>query len=282
MFPILTINNTSGANPAVLLNQSFALQTGLNLYNGILGGTGTLTEGQAISGSTFNMNRTLGSMTMANAFNLTGLTFNANYGNGTTIANITTGPEIPYASTANIYGDFTVNNPMSGTLGGITLGGNIGLTYNGNGLTMTSGNITLAGYNLALSSVTGLNGNGNSVTNMIVADGLGQLIKGFPATTSGSSFTYPIGDNSGGSKVINNTGPDYSPLAITMNSNSDVRNIGLNVMDDQNPNDNSANNYISRYWNFTDNLLGAGSYNYTATFTYSNTYPGDLVGTQAS
>ena len=39
----LTINNTSGANPAVSMNVSLAIVTGLNLTTGILGGTGTLT-----------------------------------------------------------------------------------------------------------------------------------------------------------------------------------------------------------------------------------------------
>src|SRR5581483_8966185 len=44
-FPGLQINNTSGANPAVSLNQNLALQSQLILTKGILGGTGALTEG---------------------------------------------------------------------------------------------------------------------------------------------------------------------------------------------------------------------------------------------
>ena len=165
------------------------------------------------------------------------------------------------------------------------MGGNISLTNNGNGLIMTNGNINLGNYNLILSPVTTIGGNANSITNMIVADAkngnTGQLEKTF-ADGSTTTFTFPIGDNSGGSKAHNNDGAGYTPVSITMNSNSSVRTIGVNVVDDQNPNDNSTNNNLSRYWNFTDNLQGAGAYNYTGTFTYSNTYPGDMTGAQDS
>ena len=90
-FPALTINNTSGLNPGVMLNQSFALQNALTLTDGVLGGTGTLTESQGLQGNTFTMTRVMGAMTIANAFNLANTTFVANYGIGSSVPNITTG-----------------------------------------------------------------------------------------------------------------------------------------------------------------------------------------------
>src|SRR6185436_17791272 len=61
-FPGLTVNNTSGANPAIFINQSFALQNVLNLTNGIVGGTGTLTLGDGVYGQMLTTNVTGGSI----------------------------------------------------------------------------------------------------------------------------------------------------------------------------------------------------------------------------
>jgi hypothetical protein len=112
-----------------------ALQNGLNLFNGELGGTGTLTYGQGIG--TFLMTRTSGSMEAT--FNpdfggLTGAIFNVNYGNNQAPLSITTGNEIPYAplhtQTINnfvcqfnaIGGEVTLGNHVStGNTGVLTL-----------------------------------------------------------------------------------------------------------------------------------------------------------------
>src|SRR5205823_2696691 len=50
------------------------------------------------------------------------------------------------------------------------------------------------------------------------------------------------------------------------NSNSVNRIIGVNVSNSHNANDASSDNYINRYWTFSDNQNGA-AYNYNATFT---------------
>src|SRR5438445_7315752 len=94
VFTGLGINNTSGLNPAVQVNQNIALQNLLNLTTGILGGSGTLTFGNATA-STLTTNITNGSLSMTNptAFNLTGVTYNVNY--NIAAATQTTGAELP-------------------------------------------------------------------------------------------------------------------------------------------------------------------------------------------
>jgi hypothetical protein len=110
---------------------------------------------------------------------------------------------------------------------------------------------------------------------MIVADGAGQIRKAF-AVGNSAAFIFPVGDNSGG--VGNNPGLDYSPVTLTITNNSNLRLIGINLVDAQHPDDATIDNYISRYWNVSDNLNGSGSYTYTGVFTYSTLAPSDLTG----
>lgn len=275
-FTNFTINNNSGATPAVILNQNIALQNSLYLQLGQLGGTGTLTYGQGTG--TFLMTRTAGSMNASFNPSFAGLIntiFNVNYGNSLAPLTITTGNEIPYAPAfTQTINNFTCNFNAVG--GEITLGDHVAVGNNGT-LSLTNTRLYLASKDFTLNNIASTIGGTFGINNMIVADGAGQLKRVF-AIGSTAAFTFPVGDNSGGAG--NNAGLDYSPLSLTISSNSNVRTIGINLVDGQHPNDVTVNNYISRYWNVSDNLNGAGSYNYASTFTYSILPTSDLVGTQ--
>jgi len=112
---------------------------------------------------------------------------------------------------------------------------------------------------------------------MVVADGAGQLKKTF-GTGATASFTFPVGDGS--------TSFDYSPFAITFSANSTIRTIGVRVTDAAHPQLNSngtQTDYVTRYWTFTDDQVGVGTYSYSsASLTYSTVSPTDLNGTSAN
>jgi hypothetical protein len=135
---------------------------------------------------------------------------------------------------------------------------------------LLSGTVNLDNYNLIMGKVSVIQGNFGT-TRMIISDATtgktGQLKKVYP--TGASLFIYPIGDKT---STI-----DYSPVVLNMTANSAERTIGLNVSDQKHPNDGSADNFISRYWSFSDNLC-TGSYTYNATFSYSENSPTDITG----
>ena len=54
----------------------------------------------------------------------------------------------------------------------------------------------------------------------------------------------------------------------------------MRVSDTQHPNDLTVNDFISRYWSFTDDQ--AGTYTYNISFTYSGAAPADLTGNGAN
>lgn len=277
-FTTFTINNTSGSSPAVILNQNVALQNALNLFSGELGGSGTLTYG--LGTGAFQMTRTAGSM--AGSYNpnfsgLVGIIFNANYGNSAAPLSITTGNELPYAPAhTQTINNLTCNFNAAG--GAVTLSNHVSLGNNGT-LSITNTRLTLGTFDLTVNNPASgaITGGAYGINNMIIADGTGRIRKAF-AVGATAAVTFPLGDNSGGAG--NNPGADYSPVSLTINSNSSLRYFSINLVDAQHPNDVTVNNYISRYWNISDNLNGAGSYTYNATFTYSTLATSDLVGTQ--
>ena len=133
-FPGLTINNTSGLNPAVLITapQSIALQNTLNLTNGILGGTGTLTLGDGVSGQTLNTNVLNGRIPLSGTsplltmgYNLSTMTFNLNYNN---TASYTTGGELPALTASVPSGGTMVIGGAGATSQAVTLGSD-GIAY---------------------------------------------------------------------------------------------------------------------------------------------------------
>jgi len=241
----LTINNTSGANPAVNLNTNLALQSGITLTNGILGGTGNLTLGIGAAG-TFASTRTNGSIAtvaLTTAYNLGLMTVNVVYNSASAL--ITTGLELP---TTAING-LTINSANH-----VALDKAVSILTN---LTLTTGQLRLGTFNLDHTNAATLTG--GSTTSYVAADGSGQFLRTFAAGAS-AAFNFPVGDV---------TAAEYTPVSLTLTANSIIRTIGVRVTDGQHPNDVTASNFVSRYWSFTNNA--AGTYTYTAAFTHLNT-----------
>ncbi len=137
-------------------------------------------------------------------------------------------------------------------------------------VTLTSGTVDIDNFNLTMGTDANFQGTFGT-TKMVIADKTGgktgQVMKIYKS--GATNFLYPIGD---ATATI-----DYSPLALNFTANSAPRTIGVNVVDGKHPNDLSAN-FISRYWNFTDDAC-SGTYTYDATYSYSANSPTDLVGT---
>lgn len=150
-------------------------------------------------------------------------------------------------------------------------GGNKSLTGDvtvGGTLTLTSGELVLGASNLTLAGTAAVGGTLNS-SNHINASGTGLLKKVFAAGAT-ATYTLPIGD-----------GISYSPINLAFTANTQQRTIGVKVADAKHPNDASATNYLTRYWSFTDDQAGSGSYTYTATFNYLNS-GADVAGASSS
>ncbi len=173
VFPGLQIFNTSGTTPAVSLNQNLTLQNQLLLLQGSLGGSGTLTLGNAATAQTFTMNVGVvagtapgGSINnaMTVAYNLVNMTFNGNYYPLTPAGGFTTGKELPnIAATAPLAGTVTIINTNAA---GITLGNDATVfnwTINNNATLHLNGNTIRVAGNFANNSATVNTGLNSSV-----------------------------------------------------------------------------------------------------------------------
>ena len=171
----LTVNNSSGASPAVNLNQNVAVATALNLTTGTLGGIGTLTLGNSGGSSVLTTTRSSGSLVNTPTFDLTGVTYNVTYNAPSPAAITLTGSELP----PTISGTLTVNNSS-----GVTL--NSPLTVN-TGLALSDGLLSTTAINLLTlgPAVTGPTGSATSYVN-------GPLAIDIP-TTAAISRTFAIG-----------------------------------------------------------------------------------------
>lgn len=104
-------------------------------------------------------------------------------------------------------------------------------------LTLQKGNLIIDDKNLTLgqNAVAGT----FSATNMIVADGIGFVRRPFSST---GSYFFPIGEMT--------SNPAYSPVSVNVTAGSfSDGNVSVSVVDAIHPNNNSAQNHISRYWN---------------------------------
>lgn len=255
-FTNLELDDAFGAN----MGANFTVSGTLSLTNGALDvNTRTLTlNGPAI-------NQASGSLTTSTS---SVLSFGPN-------TNANTGLYIP-SSVANLS-NLTLNIASTNKL---SLNSSITLNAAGAGLTLTSGRVFLGNNDLTLLSTTTISG--GSVNSYVIADSYagytGELRKTIP-TSGFAAFTFHIGEES-------NTVADYSPMAITFNSNSTVRVIGVKVYDDTHPDNNTGGataHWASRYWEVSDNQAGVGSYSYTSmSLTYSTAAPTDVNGTAGS
>ena len=175
----LTINNTSGSNPAVNLNLNVAIANGLNLTTGILGGTGTLTIGVAATSVTTTRNA--GSLANVPTWGYTTGAYAITYNGG---AAINTDKELPSSAT-----------PTNGVLTVSTAGTNVTLTADANIGTLTTSVATtttfnLNGFTLGLSLATTINNTG-----VLIANSSGSTLK----TNGTVAQTLTIaGTNTGG------------------------------------------------------------------------------------
>lgn len=144
---------------------------------------------------------------------------------------------------------------------GLSLSGSVEIN---NILTLTNGVITLNNNNLSIGNsgmISGIFG----PSNMIITNGTGSLRKAF---ASPGTFSFPIGDNT--------SNAEYSPVDINLKS-GDISSawIGAKVTDTQHPNDNSVEEYLTRYWT----LSSSGIINpvYDADFNYLDS---DIFGAE--
>ncbi|MDZ7650092.1 MAG: hypothetical protein U5K54_24850 [Cytophagales bacterium] len=134
-------------------------------------------------------------------------------------------------------------------------------------LTLTNGNLNLSGFDLTLGPTATISVAALSATRMIIATGGNQVIKTFSGV---GSFVFPIGDNTGA--------PEYSPITVNITAGSGFpSNIGVSVVDAKHPNNSSATNFLTRYWEITQPGITGCVATVTGTYTAA-----DITGTEGS
>jgi hypothetical protein len=144
-------------------------------------------------------------------------------------------------------------------------------------LTLTKGLMTLTTYNLTLGSTATLTYPGNTNA-MIVPEGTGELRKPFSAN---GSFVFPVGDNTGT--------VEYSPITVAVTGTAySSAYIGVSLGDAKHPNNYSATDFLTRYWNVSQSGITTCSATITGTYisgasdvsgTSTNISPAWLNGT---
>lgn len=152
-------------------------------------------------------------------------------------------------------------NKTSGTHT-VTLTNSVSITGD---LELYNGLLVLGGKDITLSNTSTVTGT-PSATAMVVTNSTGKFFKGYAA--GASSFTYPVGDNTGT--------VEYSPATINFSANTAPGTVGLLVTDAVHPNMGTSSNYASRYWTLSS--AGLTNYTYTGSYTYA---AADVVGNQA-
>jgi len=229
-----------------------------------VGGTFTETSGNFAAPATMSVggDLTLTSGTFSVGSNLIvsgnwvndGVTFNP--GTGTVTMSGVTKTIGGTASTA--FSNLTIGNAAR-----IVLANN--QAVNGE-LTLANGVLNLGAYNLTLGASSSISASSFYTTNMIAADGTGELRKIF---TGAGSFMFPIGDNSDGTA-------NYSPMTISFASGTFAGGAyaGVRVTDAKHPNNTSTTNYLSRYWTVSQSDITS----FSSTVTGNYEYGADISG----
>ncbi|MGB4846830.1 MAG: autotransporter-associated beta strand repeat-containing protein, partial [Saprospiraceae bacterium] len=294
------IDNTSGAdittgNYPLALNADFTY-SGSNPYNLNLGtGTTTLNANRQITVSAGTL--TLGGTINHSTLNLTKagsgeLSF---AGNDKALKNLTinAGALTATAGVINLAGDFVNNNVFNHNNGKIKFNGSSAQLMNGttasifydleidntngvslgnnesvnNQLTLANGRITLGTKILTLGSSAPAVAGTLNASNMIVADGSGEVRKVISGT---GSYTFPVGDVTGT--------VEYSPLSLNFTAGTfSSAYAGVKLSDDRHPNDASTANFLSRYWKV--NPSGISSFSCDVTGQYVDA---DINGTETN
>jgi hypothetical protein len=134
-------------------------------------------------------------------------------------------------------------------------------------LALTNGILIMGSFNMTLGPSVSMGGTYSS-TNMIVADGTGELRKAFSGT---GSFTFHIGDNTGTA--------EYSPLTIDMTAGTfgSASYAGVRVTDSKHPDNPSQSDYLTRYWTITSSDISSFSCGVSATYNLA-----DVVGSSGN
>lgn len=135
------------------------------------------------------------------------------------------------------FGTLTLNNAL-----GLSLTNDASLAGN---LNLSSGNLNIGSSILSLSSATTISGT-PSATSMIIASGNGEVRKLF---NGASSFTFPVGDNTGTA--------EYSPATLNFTSGSfgPGAYVSVKVINSKHPFNTSATSYLNRYWSLSQSNI---------------------------
>ncbi|RPJ64068.1 MAG: hypothetical protein EHM12_00670, partial [Dehalococcoidia bacterium] len=249
---------TSNAGVKTLYNNNVTVGGNLTLNNSNLAFTGTQARSLAVVGNlTGNGFIDMSPGNHAHILTLAGIT---NQPAGIVVGTAASRVEYVRAGNQEIFASPDYRSITINGGGDKSLNGNVSMTGT---LTLTNGRVVLGDYDFSLNGTAAIGS--YAATRYIVTDGNGQLKKLF-ASGATAAYVLPIGD-----------GSNYSPVSLTMSANSTSRTIGVNVTDAQHPSDGTADNFISRYWSFSNDQ--AGTYTYTASFTFA---PADLTGAYAS
>ena len=165
----------------------------------------------------------------------------------------------------------TIGGTYSTTFNSVTLNNSAGAVFaddqNVNGtLTLTSGQLNIGTHNLILGSSSPAVAGTFSSSNMIIANGGGQVRKLYSAN---GSYLFPIGDNTS----------VYSPITLNVSGSAySSAYIGVKVTKAKQPQNANSGNYLNRYWSVAASGITSPSYAVTGA-TYST---GDVTGTEGN
>jgi len=172
----------------------------------------------------------------------------------------------------SVSGGGTFQNLTFDNASNVQLVGNISVSGN---LRLESGLLALNQYQLSLGTAANIydaatgTGTAFSSTKMITTSGASSnagLVKSF--TSSGGSFTYPLG-----------TGSDFTPAIINVtNAAGSAGTVAVKPVSSEHPNVSSSGTSLTYYWKITKTGFGA-SPSATLTFTYVDA---DISGTEAN
>lgn len=136
-------------------------------------------------------------------------------------------------------------------------------------LTLTAGRLDIGTKNFTFgSSAPAVAGSPFTATNMIVADGGGEVRKNYSAT---GSFLFPIGDVTGTA--------EYSPITLNYTAGTFAGGAysGVKLANAKHPNNASSTNYLNRYWTVSNSGITSPSFVATGIYLLA-----DIAGTEAT